>query len=152
MSHFGKKRSNKSGLQARCKRCRVEEVTLARYGITVEQKMEMLVSQKGTCALCGTTSWGKAGPQVDHCHTTKKIRGLLCVQCNVGLGNFKDSTTLLYKAVVYLERNHGSKKTQGRQEGGGHLVGFRTDSDRRPEGPPCGGPVHLRDSRQGDLL
>jgi len=44
---------------------------------------------------------------VDHNHETNKIRGLLCNHCNIGLGNFKDSTTLLSLAIEYLERTDG---------------------------------------------
>ena len=39
---------------------------------------------------------------IDHDHSTGKLRGLLCHQCNVGLGNFKDSIYLLFKAMLYL--------------------------------------------------
>ena len=44
---------------------------------------------------------------VDHNHETNKIRGLLCHHCNIGLGNFRDSTTLLSVAIEYLERTDG---------------------------------------------
>lgn len=42
---------------------------------------------------------------LDHCHTTGKIRGLLCNNCNLGLGNFKDSLDLLDRAKRYLEHS-----------------------------------------------
>ena len=64
----------------------------ARYDRRAEYLAEyeqMLVQQGGECAICGQKdkSFNLA---VDHCHGTKRIRGLLCSQCNVGLGSFKD--------------------------------------------------------------
>ena len=59
----------------------------------------MLDQQKGKCAICNQEM---EKPYVDHCHNTKKIRGLLCVNCNFGLGSFKDNPKLLMKAIKYL--------------------------------------------------
>lgn len=42
---------------------------------------------------------------VDHCHTTNKVRGLLCHRCNVGLGYFKDRISYLKSATDYLIKN-----------------------------------------------
>jgi len=42
---------------------------------------------------------------LDHCHKTGKIRGVLCKNCNVGLGNFFDNISLLQKAIDYLKNN-----------------------------------------------
>lgn len=39
---------------------------------------------------------------VDHCHDKKKVRGMLCNNCNTGLGYFKDDTTRLQRAIDYL--------------------------------------------------
>lgn len=44
---------------------------------------------------------------VDHNHKSNKIRGLLCLNCNAGLGNFRDNITLLKKAISYLEEKDG---------------------------------------------
>jgi len=56
----------------------------------------------GKCEICGTD---QQTLQVDHNHTTSKIRGYLCGHCNRGLGHFKDSLSLLQKAALYLEKN-----------------------------------------------
>lgn len=81
-----------------------------KFGITVEQYEEMLEAQEGGCAICGTTDCqaktGKSRLAVDHDHDTGKVRGLLCNHCNAGLGAFRDNTTLLEKAIKYLEE-HG---------------------------------------------
>ena len=61
-------------------------------------------SQLQECAICKATKDYQA-LGVDHCHKTKKLRGLLCSGCNTGLGQFKDDPTLLRKAADYLERH-----------------------------------------------
>jgi hypothetical protein len=75
-----------------------------KYGITPERVAEMLKDQGGTCAICGSSD-PKAGHKsfsVDHDHDTGLVRGMLCFQCNVGLGNFGHSIEALEKAVAYL--------------------------------------------------
>lgn len=74
----------------------------SRYGITDEQFDQLLFAQGGKCKICGTTKFPYKGPHVDHDHTTKKVRGLLCLNCNRGIGAFKESPVLLRKALEYL--------------------------------------------------
>ena len=70
---------------------------------------KLLVEQNNACAICGIEATElKRELSVDHNHETNKIRGLLCHHCNIGLGNFKDSTTLLSVAIEYLERTDGA--------------------------------------------
>ena len=57
--------------------------------------------QGNKCAICGTAPTNKK-LDLDHCHETKKIRGLLCNNCNRGLGHFKDNPELLRKAIDYI--------------------------------------------------
>lgn len=73
------------------------------YGITDPEYQALLIKQNELCAICGGPPI-RAGHSlsVDHCHTTGKIRGLLCSNCNTGLGLFKDSPELLEKALLYL--------------------------------------------------
>src|SRR3990167_10997858 len=71
------------------------------YGITVAQYEDMLRQQGGCCKICGKCPT-KMRLSVDHCHTTGKIRALLCSGCNVGLGGFKDNPDLLRKGLEYL--------------------------------------------------
>jgi hypothetical protein len=74
-----------------------------KYSITPEDYYEMLVAQDYKCKICKTTeNEGRQFLDVDHCHTSQKIRGLLCNQCNNGLGRFKDSIELLQSAIEYL--------------------------------------------------
>jgi hypothetical protein len=64
----------------------------------------MLEEQEHKCAICLTsdTDLDKL-LSVDHCHTTGKIRGLLCNNCNLALGNFKDNLNSLENAIKYLK-------------------------------------------------
>lgn len=84
------------------------------YGITPEEYRELVDLQGGRCAACGDVPSG-AGHcgrlHVDHDHETGAIRGLLCVTCNQGLGQFKDSTVRLQKAIMYLQRYAAALRT-----------------------------------------
>lgn len=84
-----------------------EQAWQRRYGITRDDYNKLLDEQEGKCAICSTTEIGRKGHthfHVDHCHTTGKVRGLLCDLCNRGLGYFKDSEETLTKAASYLEK------------------------------------------------
>lgn len=76
-----------------------------KYNMSIEDYNELLKSQENRCAICYTeyTEDSKAFA-VDHCHKTSKIRGILCAKCNTALGLFKDSTSVLYSAIQYLEK------------------------------------------------
>lgn len=74
------------------------------YNITLEQYNELLRKQNGTCAICKAEKCStKKDFAVDHCHDTGKIRGLLCKDCNIGIGMFKDSIEFIKAAKEYLE-------------------------------------------------
>jgi hypothetical protein len=74
------------------------------YGITSEQYDALMSAQSAKCGICDRTFGnGKSDKaHVDHCHTTGKIRGLLCGNCNLGIGNFQDRVDLLLRASEYL--------------------------------------------------
>ena len=122
LSDFRKKKNVKSGYSSRCKKCESEynkTVNYNRenkyeynkkwrlkynYGITLEDYNRLLEKQNGACAICGTTSTGKRKSfYVDHDHKTNEVRGLLCNQCNSGLGNLGDNIEIIEKAIKYLE-------------------------------------------------
>ena len=73
---------------------------LKKYGMTSSQYNEIFEKQSGLCLICKKRS--KQTLAVDHNHNTGKIRGLLCVRCNQGLGHFYDSQELLSEAINYL--------------------------------------------------
>lgn len=63
----------------------------------------MEVEQGGACKICGEPCTSGRSLAVDHCHKTGRVRGLLCGQCNNGLGRFRDRPDLLLAAIAYLE-------------------------------------------------
>lgn len=76
-----------------------------RFGITIEDYDKILKKQKGRCAICGKKKRQRLG--VDHNHKTGKVRGLLCYNCNAGLGMFKEDKSFLKKAIKYVGRYNG---------------------------------------------
>lgn len=89
------------------------------FGITLENYQQMLAEQNGVCALCFQpekriiSKNGKISElAVDHCHATGKIRGLLCAQCNTGLGLFYDNTEVLTRAISYLTQYKGNNMSE----------------------------------------
>ena len=89
------------------------------YGITIEQYEQMVIEHAGQCAICGGIGFELVKGQklllvIDHDHSTGAVRGLLCHNCNRGLGLFQDSSKNLEYAVRYLGkcndyRNHPQK-------------------------------------------
>lgn len=79
------------------------KTALKKYGITPEDYDEMYSKQEGKCAICKSHQLSlKKKLCVDHCHKTGKVRGLLCNNCNLGLGSFKDDKIILETAIKYL--------------------------------------------------
>lgn len=83
----------------------------SRYNITPEQYTDLFVSQGGVCVICGQSESAKHNKTkevqklaVDHCHKTGKIRGLLCQDCNRGLGKFQDDPARLENAAAYIRK------------------------------------------------
>jgi hypothetical protein len=81
-----------------------------KYNITTEEYNNLLKLQNNVCAICGkpetATNKGKIKLlSVDHNHKTNKARGLLCSDCNTGLGKFKDNSIILLNAIRYIEIN-----------------------------------------------
>lgn len=94
-----------------CKPCRSHESAAKRYGLTVGDVEKMKEEQGNRCAICNTHADDiphdtfKHNPLViDHCHTTGKVRGLLCPTCNMVLGHAKDNVAILSAAITYLSR------------------------------------------------
>jgi hypothetical protein len=86
---------------------------LHRFKLLPETYYSMLEKQNNLCAICKNpeTQLKKKTNKVkmlsvDHCHSTGKIRGLLCHTCNTGLGSFKDSETIMHSAIDYLKASN----------------------------------------------
>lgn len=75
------------------------------YRIRIDQYKALYKAQKGKCACCGQSeNKFKRQFHVDHNHEDGNIRGLLCTQCNPGLGYFQDSIERLNLAIKYLKK------------------------------------------------
>jgi formate dehydrogenase maturation protein FdhE len=72
-----------------------------KYGIDTKGYKKLLDEQNGVCAICFEVP--KTRLVIDHDHSTGQVRGLLCYNCNSGLGMFKDDKFLLASAYRYLE-------------------------------------------------
>lgn len=70
--------------------------------ITEQEYKDLLKNQGEQCALCNTPSNKDRVLCLDHDHKTGKVRGLLCNDCNIALGKFKDNISVLAKAITYL--------------------------------------------------
>ncbi len=77
-----------------------------RYNLSLELYNSLLKEQNHKCAVCGLDEKEayKETLVVDHCHTTGRVRGLLCHNCNLALGHSKDSIDVLLKLIQYLNK------------------------------------------------
>jgi nitrate/TMAO reductase-like tetraheme cytochrome c subunit len=119
---FYKNRTKRDGLQSQCKACHNSDRRKAtpeqrrrnklktRYGISVEDYERLLAKQGGGCAICEKPPTAKRRLAVDHCHGTKRVRGLLCVACNRGIGYLGDDIQRLERALKYLKRETGHSR------------------------------------------
>lgn len=102
LENFSADKRNPNGRYPICKLCRSQARSISR--ISQDDYNALLEAQNYSCAICGLPAEESArGLSVDHSHYTHKIRGLLCVQCNLGLGYFKDNKQRLKAAIEYLE-------------------------------------------------
>jgi protein tyrosine/serine phosphatase len=116
---FYRNKNSKSGFTSSCRACIKEKVKqrnrqpsseeqkiwdrrrkLKTFGLTTQDYMNMYSEQKGCCAICKEP---KEILCVDHCHTTNRVRGLLCNNCNFALGLLKDSPEVIKNALEYLQ-------------------------------------------------
>lgn len=119
---FYKRKDRPKGITSSCKECRKrsfrqdwtprqhrEYRLLSDFGISLEDYETMAKHQDYTCAICKKTESAKSNTgyikclAVDHCHKSGRVRGLLCQNCNTGLGKFKDDPRLLQSAINYLK-------------------------------------------------
>lgn len=76
------------------------------FGINADQYEAMLIEQNHVCAICNKHDICNRDLAVDHCHITKRVRGLLCTNCNMALGKFQDDIQNLRRAIEYMEREY----------------------------------------------
>jgi hypothetical protein len=73
----------------------------SKYGITLEQYDVLMSSQYGRCPIC-SVELATTNADLDHCHATGRVRGILCHNCNVAIGLLKDNADLCKAASAYL--------------------------------------------------
>jgi hypothetical protein len=84
----------------------ISNIYKTKYGISLEDYNILFDKQQGKCKCCNMHQQElKAALAVDHCHTTGIIRGLLCKQCNLALGNVKDNIQTLKNMIEYLKHD-----------------------------------------------
>lgn len=78
---------------------------LRHLGITLEDYELLMSAHDGKCDICGTTEPGGAHGtfNLDHCHATGVLRGVLCRRCNTSIGQFEDRVDLLQAAIEYIQ-------------------------------------------------
>lgn len=112
---FGKDSRNKSGLKAECKACarayanarprtNINRLAMEGYyrrtfGLTPEGVKALKDSVGNCCEICGDRVERLV---VDHNHATGEVRGILCTNCNSGIGKLQDSPSVLEAAIAYL--------------------------------------------------
>lgn len=98
------KKSREAGARYRSDPTNAKKVRLryllSRYGITLDDYSRMFDEQHGLCAICQKQSTDRL--HVDHCHSTGRVRGLLCFKCNSMIGKANDNLDILRSAIAYL--------------------------------------------------
>lgn len=124
LDNFYKSAQHADGKFPWCKTCKRQNYTARgysetnkkynrwkKYGITDEQYQSKRLEQNYSCALClkhETDNHQSKALAVDHDHATGQIRDLLCRECNIALGYFKDDPDLILKAYEYLMRHRNN--------------------------------------------
>ena len=122
---FSDRWSGKKYYSSRCKPCHLKQTQAnpnlqtnrkteklkLRYGLTYEQWEKLRKLEKFACMICGLTE-SEMGKKldVDHCHSSGKVRGVLCNPCNRVIGMARDNINILKAAIKYLKINGGGYK------------------------------------------
>jgi len=102
IGEFAVDKSRITGRQQCCKPCAKIRAVACTYRISKEQAREIL--SRNECEICLRRD---VAFEVDHCHTTGKVRGLLCSRCNSAIGLFLESAELMDAAKSYLAKHNG---------------------------------------------
>jgi len=86
------------------KPCLPTALTLKKYGMTVGDFIKLMREQDWECPVCSRNflNWALK-PVIDHDHLTGEVRGILCAQCNTGIGLLCDELVIVERAVTYLK-------------------------------------------------
>lgn len=106
-----------SGLSNKCLDCRRKQNEAGtpgyrknyamnqKYGVGLDVLQQMTLLQEGKCAICQETPEPPRYLNLDHCHTTGKVRELLCWKCNIAIGHLRDNADYAQSLVAYLRRH-----------------------------------------------
>jgi hypothetical protein len=144
--YFYKEKRVADGLTARCKACMKNDASASyserrediaarnkenycsrkakdkslrnNYGITLKQWENIFDSQGCKCAICGSLEPNHSSGQfvVDHCHEFGQVRGILCGNCNIMLGQAKDDINTLFDGAMYLIQNSTPESIEERKQ------------------------------------
>jgi len=100
------KREDTKSYRRECKTCVKEKTLLRKFGVDYTWYHNKLEEQNHCCAICKKPLESKRNDKfdVDHCHTTGNVRGLLCTTCNTGIGLLKEDITIFKNAEKYLNK------------------------------------------------
>lgn len=87
-----------------CKQCNSERELIRKYGLTLKDKHRMYDEQSKSCMICKQFV-ELSDINIDHCHKTGKVRGLLCSACNKAIGLVKDDPLTCQNMMNYLQAN-----------------------------------------------
>ena len=112
LRQFAKNRSRKSGFHNECLHCQSEynRIWFAQknYGLSKEQAVKIIEkvrSGEAICEICQEAlELKKNGYAIDHNHSTGQVRGLLCSECNKGIGHLKEDLYIVSRITKYLEK------------------------------------------------
>jgi len=121
ISLFSKEHKREDGLTTKCKPCAAvlyktwreknkdtqkikDRISyyISKYSLTKEEAIRLVEDRVGECLICKN----KAPLVVDHCHTTGKVRGLICHACNSMLGYARDNTDTMLAGILYLKTHY----------------------------------------------
>lgn len=111
-SEYHRNKRTKGGYCNYCKVCKNfrnrDWHTRSTYGLTLVEYQEKLAKQNHACSICNISlPTSGSTTNLDHDHSTGKLRDFLCMNCNRGLGHFQDNASSLNNAASYIRRHNG---------------------------------------------
>lgn len=96
--------------KAKWKEANRQRMRLRKYGLDEAAFEKLLKQQNNKCAVCeepfSEVESEQRSRHIDHCHNSNKVRGILCMKCNLGLGYFRDRIDFLQNAIRYLGKSN----------------------------------------------
>lgn len=91
-------KNNAQDPKLRAKKHRIKHL----YNLTLDEYEDLLLRYENKCGIC-KKKISDENVCIDHCHNTGKVRGVLCSNCNTGIGMFEDNVSFLLNAIEYLK-------------------------------------------------